>query len=255
MRHLFLRLTLFLILLLSVAQCKELTNLPKKHNVGLCVMATGRYDVYAERMVESARKFFCPNQNVTFFVFTDGTIKESSDVVKIYQKRLGWPHDTLKRFEVYDAHKELFHEMDYLFATDADMLFVDTVGDEILAERVATLHPGYYNNPNHGSYEKNKRSKAYIGQREGKCYFAGGFYGGSRNEFLKFMAEAKKRIDQDLSWNYIAVWHDESHLNRYFVDNPPTLILDPSYCYPEAWDLPFPKRLLALDKNHTEMRK
>ena len=33
-----------------------------------------------------------------------------------------------------------------------------------------------------------------------------------------------------------------------------TVILDPSYCYPESWDLPFPKRLLALDKHHEEIR-
>ena len=37
-------------------------------------------------------------------------------------------------------------------------------------------------------------------------------------------------IMQDLKrLNYIARWHDESHLNRYFTDNLPTKLLSPEY--------------------------
>jgi hypothetical protein len=43
-------------------------------------------------------------------------------------------------------------------------------------------------------------------------------------------------------------------MNRYFIDNQPTKILDPSYCYPESWNIPFNKKLLALDKNHSDVR-
>ena len=69
------------------------------------------------------------------------------------------------------------------------------------------------------------------------------------------MAECiKKNIDIDLNNNIIAVWHDESHLNRYFIDNKPEIELSPSYCYPENWNLPFEKKLIALDKNHNEIR-
>jgi len=62
-------------------------------------------------------------------------------------------------------------------------------------------------------------------------------------------------VDEDMDKNLIAVWHDESHYNRYLIDTPPTHILSPSYCYPESWRLPFEKKLLALDKNHREMRE
>jgi histo-blood group ABO system transferase len=85
-------------------------------------------------------------------------------------------------------------------------------------------------------------------------YFAGGFNGGSSIEFLKMCDKISTNIEKDLQNGYIAIWHDESHLNRYFLDNPPTKILDPGYCYPESWGLPFSKKLLALDKNHEEMR-
>lgn len=225
----------------------------EKIQVGICVMATGKYSKLAEEMIASARQYLLPNQQKTFFVFTDQALETSSDVVRVEQKRLGWPYDTLKRFHVYYAHRHLFERMDYLFALDADMRFVSSVGEEILSDLVGTQHPYYVNK--RGTYERNKKSTAYVGKREGTFYFAGGFYGGKRESFLKLLKENIDHIDTDIKKDFIAIWHDESHLNRYFINHPPTKILDPSYCYPENTDLPFEKKLLALDKNHEEMRQ
>lgn len=227
--------------------------------VALCVMATGKYLTFAHTMIQSAKRYFCINHEVTYLVFTDdnsvfdGTKKSESNIKYIYQKRLGWPYDTMNRFHVYYTQKDFLETMDYVFATDADMLFVDFVGDEILGERVATQHPGYVGQ--RGTYETNHISTACIKFNEGKYYFAGGFYGGRSPEFLKLIKTCADNVDKDLVRNFIAVWHDESHLNRYFIDNKPTKILSPSYCYPERWNLPYHKRLLALDKNHSELRK
>lgn len=222
--------------------------------IALCIVATGKYDVFAEQLIKSARKYFCIEHDVHYFVFTDGTITPATDITTVYQKRLGWPYDTLMRFAIYLEHQDLFSTFDYIYATDADMLFVAPVGDEILSDLVSTKHPGYINH--RGPYEnKNKKSTAYIANNEGTYYFAGGFYGGVRDTFFKMLQTLVQNIETDLKDNFIAVWHDESHLNRYFIDNPPTKILSPSYCYPEKWKLPYKKRLLALDKNHDGMRK
>jgi histo-blood group ABO system transferase len=94
-----------------------------------------------------------------------------------------------------------------------------------------------------------------VRRREGAHYFAGGFYGGKKDQFLRLIETTSANINKDLAHDFIALWHDESHLNRYFIDQRPTIALDPSYCYPERWDLPFSKRLLALDKNHDKMRE
>jgi histo-blood group ABO system transferase len=224
----------------------------KPSKVGLCIVATGKYDQFVKPLLESARTYFCPDQQVTYFVFTDGNVPEGSDVVKVHQKRLGWPYDTIKRFHIYDAHKELFREMDYLFACDADMLFVNPVGEEILSDRVAVLHPGFIGK--RGTYERNKISAAYVDKktRRRETYFAGAFYGGKTKDFLALTAELKNRVDEDLKKNYMAVWHDESHLNRYFLDHKPTLVLSPSYCYLEGFDLPFEKKLVARQKSDIE---
>ena len=50
-----------------------------------------------------------------------------------------------------------------------------------------------------------------------------------------------KRIRRDLQHNVIALWHDESQINRYILFRHDFRVLDPSFCYPEGWDhLPFP---------------
>ncbi len=179
-------------------------------------------------------------------------IPDADNIVQIFQKRIGWPYDTLKRYHVYYNNRNLFENQDYLFACDADMLFVDEVGDEIFGERVATQHPGFVGR--RGSYETNPQSTACIKDFEGEQYFAGGFYGGSTEEMIKIFETNINNIEDDLERGLIAVWHDESHWNRYCVDNPPTVILNPSYCYSENLSIPYEKRLVALDKNHEEMR-
>lgn len=225
-----------------------------KKKVGLLVVATGKYIDFVNPLICSARKHFCTDCDVTYYVFTDGQVPDGADVVKIHQTRMGWPYDTLMRCKLYYDNRDLFKDQEYLFACDADMLFVDIVGQEILSDRVATQHPGFVEK--RGSYESsNHSSTAYVSNREGLQYFAGGFHGGSYDEFIALNKKMVEGIEKDLANNFIAVWHDESHLNRYFIDNPPTAILSPSYCYPESWHLPYVKKLLALDKNHDALRK
>lgn len=226
------------------------------YKVGLLIMATGKYTIFLEKLVASADKYFLPGHNRTYFIFTDGQVPQADNVVRIEQKRLGWPYDTMMRFNVYLKAEPYFSHMDYLFACDADMLFRDTVGDEILGELVATQHPGFIlPSQRHDDYERNSASTACVLDGEGSHYFAGGFYGGTINEFLKIVCICTEHIMQDLQKGIIAKWHDESHLNRYFIDNLPTVILSPSYCYPEYWDLPFSPRLIALSKDHKEFQK
>lgn len=224
----------------------------KQLNIGLLVVATGRYIEFIPPLIESAEKYFCRNHKVTYFVFTDGQLPQSPYIVPIYQRRLGWPYDTMMRLPMYDKARDYFKDMDYLFACDADMLFVDDVGDEILGDLVGTLHPGYVGR--RGTYETNQASTAYIPHNEGKHYYAGGFNGGKRDEYLMLAATIAENIKKDLERGIIAVWHDESHINRYFASNPPTITLTPSYCYWQGQVTQWRQRLVALNKDHAKYR-
>lgn len=219
-------------------------------NIALCVVATGKYTCFVPPLLQSARKFFCIDHSVTYFIFTDGVVADNSpDVVVLPHRRFGWPHDTMFRYYAYQNHRDYLLSMDYIFACDADMLFVNYVGDEIFGDLVGTLHPGYIDK--RGTYEIRKESTACVSPSEGEHYFAGGFYGGKSNIFLNMVHGLIYMMEQDLKSGIIAVWHDESYLNRYFIDNKPTLVLPRAYC-----SRPFdkPQKLVALDKNHAEVR-
>jgi histo-blood group ABO system transferase len=230
-------------------------SINERTHIGLLVMATGKYVQFVQPLIESAERYFLPAHRRTYFIFTDhiDEVPHADNIVPVFQERLGWPYDTMMRCLVYSKHTELYDDLDYMFACDADMRFVDTVGDEVLGLRVATQHPGYVGR--RGTYETNPHSQAYIAAHEGTCYFAGGFYGGSQTEFIRLNQMLYERIRIDLDNGIMPLWHDESHLNRYFIDYKPTTILSPSYCYPEGLNLPYQPRLIALNKNHAKMRE
>ena len=138
------------------------------------------------------------------------------------------------------------------------MLFLQNItSDEIFPDPdsnglVGTEHPGFYGG-RRGTYETNPLSTSYVPPQEGKIYYAGEFNGGTSEAFLNIAKTLMNNIDKDLENNFIATWHDESHLQRYFIDNPPKT-LNPSYCYPESWNIPFEKKIIALDKDHKSIR-
>ena len=225
----------------------------KIFKIGLLVIATGKYDQFVPPLFKSMKKHFLKNHDVTMFVFSDKEMPKKEGLIHIFQEHEGWPCATLKRYHVFNKNKEILSKMDYLYYCDADMLFVNDVGDEIIGELVATTHPRMAQGLQ-GTFEENPTSTAYVPKEKRKNYYAGGFNGGSSESFLKMSEHIRNNVDLDSSNSIIAVWHDESHLNRYLVDHKPAIELTPSYCYPESWDLPFEKKILALDKNHNQIR-
>lgn len=219
-----------------------------EEKVGVLVMAAGNDDPYATKMIESARKYFLPAKEKTFFIFTDAKIPEAKDIVRIEQKKLGWPDDLLKKFHACLAHQDLFAEMDYLFCIDADMEFVSEVGSEVLRDLVATRHWGFLYVP--GTYCANKKSAAFVEKAQRKHYCTKSFYGGKRDEMLRLFSENKRAIDQDLEKKVRPKWLDEAYLNKYFVDHPPSVFLGADYNSPEGNQMtPAPKLIVHLNKS------
>lgn len=235
------------------------------NKIGILYICTGNYYVFFEKFYQSAEKYLLPNSEKHYFVFTESEHINSTDRIhKIYQERLGWPNDTLMRFHLFLNIETELKQMDYLFFFNANYTFVDTIlEDEILPKLnennlVGQIHPvAYHKKRNQFPYEKSTNSKAYIDENKGENYFAGGLIGGTTQAFLDMSNTLKQNIDIDTQNNTIAVWHDESHINKYFSDIKPKK-LHPGYCYPEDWYLPFKQKTLLLDKNkfggHSFMR-
>ena len=214
--------------------------------VGVLYIATGQYLSYFDEFYSSSEKYFFINKKKHYFVFTDktdylGLIKPN--VTVFYQKQMPWPYITLLRFKMFTERKGDLKKCDYLFFCNANSLFLDYVGEEILpgsdnSEMVgATSNPFVFSrNKREWAYDRNPRSSAFVHFEEGRFYFRGGFNGGTSQAYLKMSEVLDNRIQRDLKENVIALWHDESHLNRYFIDlQPPPRVLDPGYAYGEQW--------------------
>ena len=221
--------------------------------IGLLLISTGGYNIFIDPLLSSIRRHFMPGGNVEIVLFTDRMRVLEKNVTTIYKEHESWPYITLKRFRIFSTYEEIIRNYDYLYYCDIDMLFVSSVSEEIIGNRVATIHPGFLGGK--GTPERRQESRACILNNEENTYFAGGFFGGSSSEFIKMSTLLSAEIDEDLYNGIIAVHNDESHLNRYYMNNPPDLVLSPSYCYPETWVLPFRKKILALNKNHMEVRR
>ena len=231
------------------------------YNVGLNIVAIAKYIKFLQSLIITADKYFMRDHNVTYFVISDkldevAKVKTNRHIVSIMEKSQDWPNNTLVRFQYINKHRDVYHNMNFFFQIDVDMLFVSSFNSEALGSRVGTLHPGYYWKQRLSfPYDRNPKSTAYVNRYEGEYYFVGGVFGGCVSEVISMADIIVKNILTDLNkYNYIALWHDESHLNRYFIDHPPTKVLSPEYSTPEDWIISTKRRLLALNKNHKAIR-
>lgn len=208
--------------------------------IGILYIATGRYITFWHNFYKSVEKYILPEYEKHYFVFTDSKDKiigEDKNVTKIFQEKLGWPYDTLMRFDIFlKAEKEL-EKMNYIYFFNANIEVIKPIGEEILPKKeglMAVRHPLQYNRSREEfSYETDPKSLAYIPPHQGKYYFMGGLNGGKTKEYLQLVRTLDSNIKKDLENDVIAVWHDESHINKYLLDKEP-LIVAPQYAWPEG---------------------
>jgi len=230
----------------------------------ICILtiATNKYIQFVEKLYEDIAEKFCPGAEINCLLFTDHEIEESGDNVRVhYIDHEPWPMPTLKRYNYFMKEKEFIMEHDYCFYFDADMRIDGIVTpDEVCGDLDATRH-GYQSFASVGqqSFDRNPKSEAYVAPNESTVtYYAGGFNGGRTENFMAMSEKIANNVNTDLENGVVALWHDESHMNRYLLTNPPTLDLDPTYCYAEEFigtDYPFsPGKIIALKKNHAALR-
>lgn len=238
----------------------------KVTTVNLMIIATGKYVEFLEGNVAGIENFFMPDCRVNICIFTNKVTAVRHDfveahVIEIPNER--WPLPTLNRFYYMKNNLDLMPEADYYFYVDADTKMVDYIPSDILSESVAVRHCGYIGE--RGTYEERLESACYVGPNEGENYFGGGFWGFSRTAFVKMLDVCTEMLDKDTRNGIVPIWHDESIINRYFIDYPPTKKLMPSYHYPEnnahiyrKWANiglgDFGPKILLLNKDHIKYR-
>ncbi len=207
------------------------------------------YWQFVKPCIDSLRKFFLKGNDLDFILWSDMP-KEMGLEMKakvIPTEPHKWPIPTLMRYHLFLREEKFLEEYDYIYYCDADMLAVSKIGDEVLGNLVAAQHPMYAIRKDYvPPYEPNEKSTSFIPRLgrviddKGKkrfepLYLAGGFQGGRSDIFIKAMKAMKTMIDKDfMENNYVPIWNDESAWNKYLSENPPTVVLNPSYVYPDT---------------------
>lgn len=227
--------------------------------IGILYICTGKYTIFWKDFYLSCEKHFIPGAEKHYYVFTDSKEidfeTENSNIHRIYQENLGWPGNTLRRYEMFLGAKKEIEKMDFLFFFNSNLLFLEEVtAGEFLPQGqqklVGCQHPGFYGKEiQKFTYESNPLSKAFLDKKNGKYYFAGGINGGEARSFISTMEILDKNIREDARIGITATWHDESHWNCYLNNNIDTVkILSSAYLYPEWSSIPLAPKILIRDK-------
>lgn len=223
--------------------------------VAILYICTGKYNQFFNAFYESSEKYFLRGiANIEYFVFTDDLSLSTAKNVHLFERQCkGFPLDSLLRFDMFLSIKNLLEGFDYVFFFNANMQIVRNIGIEFLPQEeglMAVTHPGYYkSNDALKPFERNKNSKAFISRQPNKkyTYYMGSLNGGKTADFMKLSEICSSNIHTDMDNNIIAIYHDESHLNKY-LSGRRCLSLSPAYAYPEGKSLPFTPYIIIRDK-------
>ena len=108
----------------------------------------------------------------------------------------------------------------------------------------------FHKNKKQFTYDRNPLSNAYIPLSQGRYYFTGALNGGKSVNFLEMCEHLNRNTKEDLDQNIIALWHDESHLNKYVLDRTDVKILPPYFTRGEKEYWKKEAKVMFSDKSH-----
>lgn len=226
--------------------------------IAFIFIGTDKYVDFFEDYYDSVMSLFLPNESRTIYAFTDDISNDAFNKKHVEVRQIEhepWPFITLRRFTyMHGVIDELKKYSDVIFL-DADMVVQKSIdwGHLKYEHFFGVHHPGQFM---YGDgiceYEIDPKSTACTKktEKEGIKYRQGCFWGGKNPYICNMIEELHNCVEKDLDNNFVAAWHDESHLNRFFSDNDELVVtLHSGFAHPQNWIMPVEKLIVHLDKN------
>lgn len=214
------------------------------------LVATNKYVDYAHGLIASIQKNLFTKSNGQVLLFTDqpelfiGLSSNRLAVETIEIPSYGWPEATLLRYEFFESYWSsvsgkvvMYIDVDTFVVSEVQISDVFPPGTP--QDIAMVRHPGFMSvspweaivarGPN-GTWETNPKSKAFVNLFQRKTYVAGGVWLGKKDAIFEMISQLKSNVENDLSWGFIAKWHDESHLN-YWAATHNVKYLSPAWAY------------------------
>lgn len=217
----------------------------KSYRIAIVYLAIGKYDVLWDEFYQSCEKYLFPEAMKHYFVFTDSERLLALDFPNVslsFREDGEWAMNALAKYDCMLSVREQLETFDYFFYINANYKLLESVYcNEILATvdngYLSVLSFGFFadRHPDTYAYDRNPRCRAYIPYGKGFRYYQASFYGGRVSEMLALAVWCSESIHIDLSNGIMALWHDESYLNKYLLERHPKII-SMAYCKPEEFD-------------------
>jgi Glycosyltransferase family 6 len=222
--------------------------------VAICFIGTSKYINFFPAWHQHVQANLFPGVDKTSFVFTDADMPEQPDVRVYHTDHIKWPYITLYRFHIIQKALTELKLYDYFLFLDADMLVVSEVDlHEVFDPETpftGVMHPYQP----FGSLEFRPQSLACMEGQDMSVYFQGCLWGGRMiPEVYDMLFELSDRVTKDECNNIMAIYHDESHLNRYYSERRHLVkVLPEQFAYPgDQMSYPGPARILHQTKDHS----
>lgn len=215
--------------------------------IAIIYICTGKYSIFWDTFYQTSQQYFYPEVEKSYFVFTDDEelirrFRDEPNIHPFFQRRAGWPYDTLMRFNSFATIQDLLYNYDYCYFWNANTVFLKLIDENVIPfptkekELVLWRHTfGYdYDRPEQFNAEKNSESEAYVSPGTVCHCYGGGFHGGTAEGFVKMSIVLRDRIARDLEKGLIATQHDQSHIVKYgtevaCVEVPRNIIVSEEY--------------------------
>lgn len=201
--------------------------------IGILIIATNAYLPLGIRFVKKFLFYYTGNAEINFHFFSDEDPKqflsenEAKFVIYHNQHHKCWVDGTNSKYNNIINLKNT--SIDYIFYFDADT-DVDKKFDEswFLGDIVTGEHYGNRTfMADKKPFDNNPKSKAYVDPNSElkKMYYYGAFFGGKKDQIIKFANKMIEWQNADKQIGYEPIWNDESYLNSYFHYNPPSKVV------------------------------